>query len=408
VILAALTYGPSESGAERPIVKTDTPVIGVRDEASFKEALARARAGTTIQLADGRYPELSVVNRLFTAPVLIVGSRNVELAGMSFENSKNIVLRGVTVAPPAQATAEIAVKAASQKIVIDRVLVDGRSEEVGAFIRTTRDTSDVTIQNSAFTNCGRAGTCVRPGATNLRVIGNRFYDCRSCTFIKGGGNGALVRRNAFDLAHNVGCTGGTATCPHNDLIQIMGGGPWTIVGNRFGNYFAGAAQVYANPGLTNTSNPIHDLLIASNIFAGDNGGFGIRVGVGEKSTTPPPTNVRIVNNTILSGQLSSVFLTTSWDQVPVAERPLVANNILRSVHTSCARGRFIGNLVLDAPSCPHDRVGDPKLNARTKAPTTRSKLIVNRADGRYAPKTDFYGHRRKGRPDIGAIELGGR
>lgn len=399
----------SAKSAPRPRSSgTDQPIIAVHDEASFKAAVSRARAGATIQLADGDYPQLRVENRTFAGPVLIEGSTNAKLAGIAFVNSSNLVLQGVTVTPPGQAPAKIEVLDSSGKIVIDRVHVDGRDENVGAFVQTARNTSDVTVRDSELTNCGRGRGCIRPGARDLRIINNRFYDCRSCTFIKGGGNGAVVRGNTFDLAHSVECTGGQAACPHNDLIHIMGGGPWTIVGNRFGTYEVGAAQVYANPGLTNENAPIHDLLIASNIFTGE-AGLAIRIGVGQVSQTPPPKNVRIVNNTILSGRLSALLLVPLWDQSPLAERPLVANNILGSLNASnCSRGRFVRNLVLRAPSCGKDRIGDAKLKASTAAPSAKSSLVVNKADPRYAPKTDFYGRHRKGRPDLGAVELGGR
>jgi hypothetical protein len=170
----------------------------------------------------------------------------------------------------------------------------------------------------------------------------------------------------------------------------------------------GAAQVYANPGLTNKSDPIRDLLIASNIFTGK-GGLAIRIGVGQVSLTPAPKNVRIINNTILSGRISAIFFPPSWDPIPAAARPLVANNILHSVDPgNCRRGRFIKNLVLVGPSCPRNLRGDAKLDLATAAPTKRSSLVVNKADRRYAPKTDFYDHQRNGPPDLGAIELGGR
>jgi hypothetical protein len=408
VIFAAAACAGAACAARTAEPQAGGPVIAVRDEASFEAALGRARAGTTIQLADGVYPQLSVDKRTFATAVVISGSRNVKLSGITFSGSTNLVLKGVTVTPVAQVPAVVEIKDASRNIVIDNVLVDGRDEDVGAFVKTGRDTSYVTVQDTELTNCGHGGGCVRPGARNLRVLRNRFYDCRSCTFIKGGGNGALVRGNTFDLAHNVRCTGGQATCPHNDLVHIMGGGPWTIVGNRFGDYKEGAAQVYANPSQVNTSDPIHDLLIASNIFAATSGGVAIRIGVGGRSPTPAPANIRIVNNTILSGKLTALLLPSSWDPIPASKHPLVANNILSSVNTSCSRARFVRNLLLRGPACARDRVGDPKLHASSDAPTPRSALVVNKADPRYAPKTDFYGHRRKGRPDIGAIELGGR
>jgi hypothetical protein len=407
LLLVASACAGAESAAQPSAPQAGGPIIAVQDEASFKAALAKARAGTTIQLVDGDYPQLTVEKRSFAAPVFIVGSRNAKLAGIDFVGSINLVLKGVTITPPADVTAKITIEESSRKIVIDRVLVDGRDEDVGAFVRTEHGTSDVTVRNSELTNCGRGGTCIRPGALNLRVVGNRFYDCRSCTFIKGG-VGVLVRGNTFDLAHNVRCTGGPLSCPHNDLIQIMGGGPWTLVGNRFGDYEAGAAQVYVNPSLTNDTKPIHDVLIASNIFAG-NGGQAIRIGVGQKSATPPPKNVRIVNNTILSGRRDTLFLTDPWAQIPLGEGPLVANNILMSLNPSiCGRGRLVRNLVLRRPSCPNNPTGNAKLDKRTAAPTAKSLLVVDKADPRYAPKTDFYGRLRRGPPDLGAIELKGR
>jgi len=408
VTLAASSYAGARSAVRLPAAKVEPPTIPVKDEASFKAALSQARGGTTIRLADGAYPRLEVEKRTFAGPVTIVGSRNAKLAGIDFVQSANFVLKGVTLTPPANVAATIFITKSSRKIVVDDVLVDGRDERVGAYVKSTDDTSDVTVQNSELTNCGFKGGCIRPGARSLRVIGNRFFDCRSCTFIKGGGNGALVRGNTFDLAHNVRCMGGPKNCPHNDHIHIVGGGPWTITGNRFGDYKEGAAMIYANPTVHDQANPIHDLVIASNLFTGV-GGIAIRIGVGQKSPAPPPRNVRIVNNTVLSGLRGAVLLHDPWAQVPAAERPLVANNILSSMSTSnCARGRFIRNLVLRGPACPKDRRGNAKLDAKTAAPTEQSSLVVNKADPRYAPKTDFYGRRRQGRPDIGAIELGGR
>jgi parallel beta helix pectate lyase-like protein len=406
-VLTILGLGAT-SAAPPATPRADGPPVVVRDEASFRAALASARGGETIQLVDGAYPQLSVLNRRFDTPVRIVGSRAVTLAGIAFHNSSNVVLEGVTVTPPAKVAAEISVKGSSQNVVIMRVRVDGRDERVGAFVSSEAAASDVTVQGSELTNCGYKGGCIRPGARNLRVVDNRFYDCRSCTFIKGGGNGAYVQGNTFDLAHNVGCTRGHAGCPHNDHIHIMGGGPWTIVGNWFGDYEAGAAQLYANPGLTNDANPIRDVLIASNIFV-DESGLAVRIGVGDKSPTPPPSNVRVVNNTILTGGVGGVgalLLPDTWRDIPADKLPIIANNIFhRFSPGNCDRATFVSNLVFIGKPCSLDSKGDPKLDAKTAAPTTASALVVDKADPQYAPKTDFYGRPRSGPPDRGAIEL---
>jgi hypothetical protein len=398
--------GLGASSAQPTNASADKPPLVVQDEESFRAALARVRGGETIVLADGTYPQLSVLNRRFDTPVRIMGSRAATLAGITFQNSSNVVLEGITVTPPEIVRAEIAVRGTSRNVVITDVRVDGRDERVGAFVATEATASDVTVQESELTNCGFKGGCIRPGARNLRVVDNRFYDCRSCTFIKGGGNGAYVQGNTFDLAHNVGCTRGHAGCPHNDHIHIMGGGPWTIVGNWFGDYEAGAAQLYANPGLTDKS-PIRDLLIASNVFV-EESGLAIRIGVGGKSPTPPPSNVRVVNNTILSrgvGALGGLLLHDPWQDIPEDQRPLIANNILgRFSSGNCGRGTFVSNLVFMGKPCSADSQGDPRLDAKA-APTRASTPVLDKADPRYAPRTDFYGRPRSGLPDRGAIEF---
>jgi hypothetical protein len=409
VLAAPACAGGEESAARPAATQASNATIPAHDEASFDAAIAKARAGDTIQLADGSYPTLEVSGRAYSGrPVRIVGSRNAKLAGILFLNSSNLVLEGVTITPPGGEMARLAVRNGSRGIVIERVLVDGRDENAGAALVTSDDASDVTIRGSELTNCGRGGGCVRLGAKNLRVIQNKFFDCRSCDFIKGGGQGALVQGNTFDLAHNVECRGGPASCPHNNLIHIMGGASWTIVGNRFGAAKAGSGQIYVNPTVRSADNPIRSLLIASNIFTGDTG-MGIRIGIGQRSAAPPPGNVRIVNNTILSGRLTSVMLVIPWAQVPEAQRPLVANNIMRKVNPgNCPRGRFVSNLVLQGTPCPGDAIGNPKLDAKSSVPTAESRLVIDRADPRYAPKTDLLGKARRGAPDRGAVEYRGR
>jgi hypothetical protein len=188
----------------------------------------------------------------------------------------------------------------------------------------------------------------------------------------------------------------------------MGGGPWTIVGNSFGEYDSGPAQIYVNPGLANAGNPVHDVLIASNLFVDDTG-VAVRIGIGGKSPTPPPSNVRVVNNTILTGTVrgeAAVLLHEPWDQIPRDQQPLFANNIFGKFFSqNCGRGRFVSNLVALGTPCASDSAGDPKLDAETHGPTAASALVIDQASRLYAPDTDFYGRPRDGLPDLGAIEF---
>jgi hypothetical protein len=397
VIVASLTLG-----ALVPAGGAEATTYAVNDQASFDSAIAKAQAGDTVSLAPGRYPVLLVKERSFASPVRIVGSRDTHLAGFTFNGSHNLVLSGVTITPPGDDIAKIWIANGSSDISIDDVLVDGRDESVGAFVQTDGGTSDVTIQNSSLTNCGTKNRCVDPDAANLRILNNNFYDCRSCIFIKGGGGGATIMGNSFDHAWPGRCQGGQEVCPHNDLIAIFGGGPWTIVGNRFGDISGGTAQIYVNPAGTS----VHDVYIASNVFAEDVA-VSVRIGVGEDGPGPPPTGVTIVNNTFLFARLTAVEFVDGWAEFARAQQPVVANNIFAIEGArNCSLGQFVGNLATVGSACGGD-VGPANLDPNGQ-PTPASSLVIDRADSRYAPSVDFLGHARVGPSDRGAFEFLGQ
>ena len=52
---------------------------------------------------------------------------------------------------------------------------------------------------------------------------------------------------------------------------------------------------------------------------------------------------------------------------------------------------------------PTDEAGDPQLDDEGR-PTAASRLLIDRADVRYATEQDVRGSRRDARPDIGAYE----
>lgn len=118
-----------------------------------------------------------------------------------------------------------------------------------------------------------------------------------------------------------------------------------------------------------------------------------------------PVNVTIVNNTILSGRISAIRLGDPYAQMPPAQRPLVANNILgRFAAVNCVDGRFEHNLMEQGGTCDStDESGSANLDAND-APTAASLLVIDLADPLVAPTLDMYGHARVGPPDLGAIE----
>jgi hypothetical protein len=369
-------------------------------------ALDKAKPGDSIALADGTYPKLSVWGRRYSGWVTIFGTRNARIGGIVFGNSTNIVLRGVTITPTDGTAAVVGINKDSNSITLDRLLVDGKSESLGARINTDRSASNVTIENSEITNCGGGSRCVGPGANVLTVLGNKFHDCFDCDFIRGGGTNVTIRGNTFDRAVRGTCDGGVENCNHNDHIQIMGGGPWSIVANRFGDRNGGAASIFVSTGLHNTTNAIHDILIASNLFKGTNtGAYGVEIAAGDPDSVPERVNV--TNNTILSGSLTAVRLGPGWDVIPRFAQPLVTDNILRVAgQVQCGRARHIANLVESGSTCKDNALGSAKLDS-SGAPTGQSTLVISKADPKYDYPTDYYAFPRGMTPDRGAIEYRG-
>jgi hypothetical protein len=375
--------------------------IAVTDLAGFDAALDRAKAGDVIHLGAVRFPVLQIKRRSYPGKVRIVGTALTTLAGLRISWSRNISVENVIISPFADTDAKVPVDKSSAIEFNGVRFVGGEEKGRGVELDIGRGSFQVSVVDSEFTLCRSGRPCLQPGGRDVSVLRSNFHDCYDCDMIRGGGSGVTISGNTFERAFR-----GSGK-NHNDLIQIMGGGPWTIVGNRFGERDAGAASVYLNPNPRNATNPIHDVKILSNIFHGDMN-YAIRVGVGQKSRVGAPRETVIANNTILAGRTSAIWLTDPWEQAPVEQRPVIANNILAmSARELCGRARTFSNLVFKGAPCgPSDRVGRAQLDA-SAAPLPGSTLVIDRADPAYAPASDYYGRSRRGPPDLGAIEFAG-
>jgi hypothetical protein len=253
----------------------------VSSQAQLTAALAIAHPGDVIRLADRSYPAgLLIVGAQYAGTVQVVGSRSAVLGSLLVKGDTNVTISGLTIEPPPGGPPALLSVKASTGIVIDGVLVDGRNESIGAALDLDSTASNVTVQGSELTDCGSMGTCVLPSSSGLLLQGNSFHDCLDCDFIRGlaSGAGVTIQGNTFDRAVRGSCAGGT--CNHNDHVQILGGGPWTIVGNRFGDRNDGAASVYVSTAANNHSNPVHDVLVENNLLQGDAGLRGVWIGAG--------------------------------------------------------------------------------------------------------------------------------
>lgn len=389
------------SDSRAPAAAAAPDVIPATDDASLAAALKRASAGETIELAAGAYSHVTVDGK---KGITIKGPRDATLDGITFTGAADVTLQGVTVAPAGDQRAELVLRR-STNIAVEGVLIDGRDEAVGAGLVADETVSGLTLRDSEVTNCGEGQRCIAADSTaKVLLAGNSFHDCFSCDFIRGN-SGMTIRGNTFDRAVAGRCEAEGRECAHNDIIQVMGGGPWTIVGNRFGDSEGGGGALFVSLGRNNEDNPIRDVLIASNVFTGAVRHFAVNVGGDEAAPAGLMSGITIVNNTILSGQTAAISLSDAWATIPESQRPLVANNVFGRLRNKdiCNRGRFVANVVVVGSTCTGVTRGRTALTA-DGAPTKASKALRDKADPRYAPKRDFNGRKRVGNPDIGAIE----
>src|SRR5262249_14136361 len=148
-------------------------------------------------------------------------------------------LSGFTIAPPSSYNSQaLLLVRQSSSVDITNVAFNGVRESAGAGLDVDDSNTGVTLEHSDLTNCGDKQTCVLPGSRSMLITQNAFHDCLDCDFVRGIAAGVTISHNTFDRAVRGSCT--VDPCNHNDHVQVLGGGPWTIVDNRFGDRNNGA------------------------------------------------------------------------------------------------------------------------------------------------------------------------
>jgi hypothetical protein len=366
----------------------------------FKAALKRVNvSGGTIRLPAGRVAPLQLVDLTPNTAIRLVGSPSTKLSGISIKNSRRIVVSGLRITPAGQPA--IADVSGSSDVTFRNVRFLGTQEDTGVALQLDPDDRDITVTHAEFAQCQHGLACILAQGRGLVIDHVRFHDVRDADVIRGAADD--VRISDSDL-HDA--LSGAHADNHNDLIQILGGGPWTIVRSHFGVRSNGAAQVYVDP-RSGPAGAVHDVHVESSLFTGSNKDmfFAINVRDPAQSSVPLATGVEIVNNTIVSANIAAIVLADEYANAPPDQRPLVQNNILgRQKHALCDVARVRTNVVGSGTPCPGDRRGTPSLDGKGRPDAASASLLAHGTpDG--APATDVYGRKRADPPAIGAVEL---
>jgi hypothetical protein len=388
--------------------------IAVRDEAQFQAAVSAFRdSGGRILLLPHLYRAPLVVGPRSPALLRIVGTRGARVQDLSLVNAQSVGIAHVTFMPLGGDSRLIV--AGSRHVILDALTFTAAGTAHTVDLELDHS-SRVTVRGSSFSHCGDASPewslCLQPQrADHVLIADNRFHDCRGCDFIHGrAGRDTTIRDNRF--ARALRCHRRVAKCIHQDAIELFAADGLVVSRNRFGVTERGGAQLY----LTNV---VDDVRIANNLFLRDDprapgvrSPVGIYVGAG---TSPHlPHHVTIVNNTILSGtrtrkhRAMSIRVSRRYLGLARRNRPVIVNNVLARVSEPrllCANTRRLTrNVVLRGSACSAaNSLGDAFLGALGR-PTSRSLLLIDRADPAYAPPRDYTGRPRGARPDIGCYE----
>ena len=156
--------------------------------------------------------------------------------------------------------------------------------------------------------------CIRASGADVLVEHNVFDELYDSDAVHGFGSGT-IRGNHMDhaLPHGEG--------NHNDFIQIGEGGPWTIEQNWFGERTGGAASVWID---SIRNGVIHDVVVQNNVLTGHFAGqdVGIFIAGDDRSVALLPTNVRVINNTVVLRTAELAALRSGlFDASPGAATP---------------------------------------------------------------------------------------
>lgn len=247
--------------------------------ATLNSAIATARAGDTIVLADGDYGVFTLFDRAFSDPLKIAArGTGAKFSGMDLRRVQGLTLTGLEFAAECGSGKNPVVAAGSRNLRFDRLRIHGDQNCWSGML--IRESSEVAVTNSEFRSV--VVGLSRLHTSNFTATGNRFRGMFSDGINGGCGSNIVISRNDFaDFQPHDGA--------HPDAIQL-----WS----------------------TNCTEPSADILISENRYVRGKGGTetvaqGVFVTRGPND--PRLSRVRIVKNLMIGGMYNGVYLEGADD-----------------------------------------------------------------------------------------------
>jgi len=374
---------------------------------SWATSLATVRPGDTVRLAEGMHGPQLLQNRDFGGVTVLGTSRSTTVvAGLYLKNVQGLTFRGFSVTSSAAATSAVRVTDNSSNIVFSRLRVAPRNDASGFDIfsnsGSSRPPHNIKVTHSTYSGAnawGRTARGVRlfggsadPATWPHHIVIRRSdigYAPADAIQIGGARQVRIVGNRIHDVQENA---------DHNDGIQSYGSDGLFIARNRL---WASGADGGPDQAIMLAHSPTDDsYLRVSNTKIVNNIVTGWR---GQGISLSGTSETWVMNNTSVSNGGSSFVVGTAFGP---NEHLRVFNNIFDNIYRFDRAAIWYENynLVGRGGEGSQDLSKEPRFSDTSSWALDHNSPAIDRGQENGAPKIDFAGRVRTGRPDLGAQE----
>jgi hypothetical protein len=303
--------------------------------ADLTSALATAKPGDVLTLAQGQFERLALEKVQFEKRAVVINGPGTIVAGVELSECAGLTFRGLEVTINQRTQTAINV-VGSRRVRLEKLDIHGEpgGDKPGVMFRHSHE-------------CRLSGSRLHDLGTAVRLI-----DCE----------GVRVASNGF---RNL----------RGDGVQSSGSSKVSITGNRFTDFYPGpgdhpdAIQFFT----VNQKAPARDVIITGNVIQRGKGGIVQGIFLGNE-TGLPYINVNIARN---------VCLGTMWNGVAVGqgERVLIADNLVQPFTEGDVGSGIVIDRCVDV-AVRDNWAGVQRLGAQTNLTETGNRAVTPATGGK--------------------------